>query len=59
MTQDEFIIFIYLMIEEKIGGKKIRKAGFLPSVERCRSLDYGCYWRIFRDAERHQNMGLF
>lgn len=30
MTQDEFIIFVYLMIEEKIKGKKIRKAGFSP-----------------------------
>ena len=30
MTQDEFIISVYLMIEEKTGGKKIRKAGFPP-----------------------------
>jgi len=32
MTQDEFIIAVYLMVAEKIEGYKIRKAGFPPSA---------------------------
>ena len=42
MTQDEFIIFVYLMIEEKItesfGGRTIRKAGFPPSLSDAEAL---------------------